>query len=407
MDRHENENFIKDFFAATASVESPDNFLLWAAYHTVAATLRNNVYIPFSSRRTKLFPNIYVMLLAPSGEARKSGPVNITESLLRSVGITKLIVGRSSIQGILSELSLVQRNSTTNQMLKGAIGTIISGEFAASLVNDPSTNPILTDLYDYAAKKTIRLRDSTVELEDVVLSLFVASNPALLQKMFTEVDRKSGLVGRMVIISANKARHRDLGLHENSEEIDNLYAKLIKHLKKISGIKRELSFTPEAKDYLNEWYKQLPTLITTGSETGFESRLHTLVMKLAILIQFTSYSEEDLQGPIKLDYVLQAIKEIRPILPNYHAIQNSIMGANNPAAIQREVLRLLVQHYESNPTMDEKTLLGYMVGLCDNRVWQSAIDMLKKADLISEIISGRTMLYGLTKKALNIFKVKA
>lgn len=86
----------------TADMESPDSFFRWAAIATVAGVLRDNVYLP--QKKSPLYPNLYILLLADSAIDRKSTPLSIAGELVAEIRNTKIIRGRTSVQAILKVL---------------------------------------------------------------------------------------------------------------------------------------------------------------------------------------------------------------------------------------------------------------------------------------------------------------
>src|SRR5262245_28680614 len=81
--------------------ESPRNFWLWSSLAAISAVVKDNIYL--DKFLYKLYPNIYVMLHADSG-LRKGPPVSMARQLVKEVNNTRIIVGRSSIQGILKDM---------------------------------------------------------------------------------------------------------------------------------------------------------------------------------------------------------------------------------------------------------------------------------------------------------------
>ena len=102
--------FLELLLDHTKSYESPTMFWKWSGYASIAAVLRDNVWKNFGDKR--LYPNIYVLFLAESG-SRKGPPVDLSEQMLKEIGNTKCISGRSSIQGIVDELAHTETNSKT------------------------------------------------------------------------------------------------------------------------------------------------------------------------------------------------------------------------------------------------------------------------------------------------------
>ena len=100
--------FISSYLEHTKIYESPGSFWRWSAYASIAALLRDNCYLKQGDRL--LFANIYVLFLAESG-TRKGPPIDLSETLLSKLAITKIISGRASVQAILDELSRACRAS--------------------------------------------------------------------------------------------------------------------------------------------------------------------------------------------------------------------------------------------------------------------------------------------------------
>src|SRR6476469_10441112 len=94
--------WLDEVMRATDEVESPKSFIKWAALSAIAAVVKNNVYL--DKHYYKLYPNIYVMLIAKSG-MRKGFPVAMAKELVKSIDNTRVIAGRNSIQGVLKTLS--------------------------------------------------------------------------------------------------------------------------------------------------------------------------------------------------------------------------------------------------------------------------------------------------------------
>jgi hypothetical protein len=106
-------SWVNEVMDSTKELESPRSFFYWSALTTISAILKDNVWIDRGGA-FKLYPNIYVMLLAGSA-LRKGLPVALSKNIVQLVNNTKLIVGRSSIQGILKELSEAKTDKTTGR----------------------------------------------------------------------------------------------------------------------------------------------------------------------------------------------------------------------------------------------------------------------------------------------------
>lgn len=214
-------NFISDFLEFTKEAESPTQFLRWSAIGCIGAVLRDNVYIDANFGR--VYPNLYVILVARSGACRKGLPLKVTKSLISKVNNTKIIDGRTSIQAVVAELAKNYTQHTPGgkgYVVQGASGLLYTEELAAFMVDDKATIPILTDLYDYREEWTNHLKSSDTErLKNVCLSMIAASNETFLKEVYTKSALYGGLLGRTVIIYEQKRRHKNAGIRRSTSTV--------------------------------------------------------------------------------------------------------------------------------------------------------------------------------------------
>src|SRR6266704_1581124 len=149
-----------------------------------------------------LYPNIYVFLVARSG-LRKGNPVNLAKKLVQEVGVTRVISGRNSIQGVLKDLG--KAHSTPNgTIVKDAAGFMISGELASFLIKDPEALTILTDLYDTHVNepewKNTTKTQGIDTLKNPCITLLGATNEEHFQDAVPTNAIGGGFIGRTSIV---------------------------------------------------------------------------------------------------------------------------------------------------------------------------------------------------------------
>src|SRR6266516_8035161 len=127
--------WLDEILLSHEEVESPKSFWYWSALATISAIVKDNVYLNRGGLY-KLYPNIYVMLHADTG-MKKGPPVNFARDLVKRVNNTKLIHGRSSIQGILKELQCSGYTLPGGKIVnQKSVGFYCASEFASSMVED-------------------------------------------------------------------------------------------------------------------------------------------------------------------------------------------------------------------------------------------------------------------------------
>jgi hypothetical protein len=368
-------NFVDKFLEITNTVESPTSYLTWAAYVTVGATLRSNVYIDFPRRKSKITPNLYVLLVGDSGATRKSTPLKITNYLLKTINNTKLIEGRASIQGVMKELAEIRRTDKT--MLEEASGLLYAEEFAAMLVKDPSTSGLLTDLYDYHETYDVILKgEGSVKLTKVAFSILSATNAAFLQDMFTKTDIYGGLVGRTIFIIEDKARLKNLGLGDS--EVEEEWEQLLQHLTYLSRLEGKVRFTADAERRFNNWYDNADFSINE-SKTGFEHRMHTHALKLALIL---AASEEDFSLVIHEHHCIKAINVITELRPTYHKlVTKATYDLNSTRQAIKDITSILL--VTPNVSFTRASILQRLHGNIDAECFDKAIATLDQSGFIT------------------------
>lgn len=278
-------NFLEKIKEITADAETPESFLYWAGLTSLAAVAKRNVFL--NKKVYVLFPNLYVFLVARSG-LRKGLAMSLARQLVDNTMCTNVIYGRSSIQGILDDMSK-QITFKNGYILSTASAFIISSELAASFVKDPSTQVILTDLYDsnYHAEWTNTLKkDGKSKLKELSVTFLAGTNEEHLNEFLDPASIGGGFIARTLIIKEERKARINPLIDFDEEEIKGLdIRELVDYLRLISQLKGNFKVTSAAKDLYKEWY--LPFARKTEENidfTGTAERLHDHILKVAMCL---------------------------------------------------------------------------------------------------------------------------
>lgn len=276
----EAHDFIQQFLDYTSSYESPTEFFYWSAVAGISAALRDNCYLLLGD--TRIYPNLYILIVAKPA-MRKAKPLNSAIELLKVVNNTKIIEGRTSIQAMIGRLSEMERHKD-GKTISGASGIIFSEEISAMFTEDDANIPVLTDLYDYKSSYTSSLISrGTQRLTNVVVSLLGASNEELLKPVFNNRAIYGGLLSRCLIVYGDRVRHRNSLMYEIASKYDP--NRMQRSFRDISNLKGLVQLTDAARVHYNEWYLEVcPTLEKQAGATGAEGRIHTNILKVAIVL---------------------------------------------------------------------------------------------------------------------------
>lgn len=392
-------NFVDYFLEYTKDVESPTSFLKWSALSILSAVLRDNFFL--DHEKLQVYPNIFVILMAKSGACRKSTPLKISAALLKQVQNTKIIEGRTSIQAAMRKLSQAE-TSENGHMIKGASAFFYSEELRNLVVEDPQAIGLLTDLYDYHEKYSVDLiSGGTSVLNHVCISLLAASNEVFFREIYTNSAIYGGLLGRTFIVAESKRRHKNSMMYLSAGHPP---APLVLHLKALSvmGAKPDhnpkLEMEAEAKEYYHEWYNTIEDSWYERDLIGFDTRMHTHVLKVAILL---AAAREDFQKSIKKQDVESAIDLVVPLRSNYTML---MMGAAKND-IQKASAKFLAMLYEApEHILTHKHIMGRLWGEIDHTQMATVVATMEQAGFIRTTQHKGDIAYQLTQTALEQFR---
>lgn len=285
------KNWIQQVVEQHSEVESPKNFWWWSAASTISAVMKDQVWLDRAGLY-KLYPNIYVMLHADSG-LKKGPPVALAKRIVQKVNNTRIISGRSSIQGILKELGTAH-SLPGGKVVNKSTGFIVASEFSSSLVSDPAAMTILTDLYDRHYNENeykSLLKMETFVLKDPTITLLVATNEAHFEDFIAKKDIHGGFIGRMFVIAESQVQRLNPLINRLQHPPDlNELSKYPKELSEVKGEFRSLEHTP-AGDMYEDWYMEFYNTVREQKikdPTGTIQRFGDSVLKVAMILSLAT-----------------------------------------------------------------------------------------------------------------------
>lgn len=393
------ENFISAMHAYGESFESPTCFWKWGAISTIATIMRDRCYIRNGNSFT--FPNLYILFLAESSGWRKGRPVEISQQLAAEIHGIKSISGRTSVQAIIDELAITETDQHTGKVIKCSAATIFAPEMKAGIVNDTEGMGILTDIYDYKPfpyKQRLRSREP-VNLEKVVLSMFAASNEAMLKGLFDTSVIEGGFLARTLLIIPHDSEYRKgKSLLEENDEVENAnFRHMIEHLKRVNQITGRFHFNSDAVKEYDGWYLPFHDAYKEKKEkTGIVGRIHTHVLKVGMTL-----AANDLTVCVQKKHMEEAIDLCLNLLKHYNTFTMSNAKTDLGNIGGAIVLDLCTA---KDNLLSRKAIVRAHWQNMDMDLLDKAVDALKEAGMIEVITSRTEIYYRLTKTALDQMK---
>jgi hypothetical protein len=373
-------NWLSQLSEQHQELESPKSFWYWSAIAALSAVVKDQVWL--DRQIFKTYPNIYVMLHADSG-LKKGPPISMAKQLVSPVKNTRIISGRSSIQGILKDLGTAYTQPGGKLQTK-SVAFICSSELSSSIVEDKVATKILTDLYDRQYNigewKSL-LKMETFELKDPTITMLTATNEAMSEDFFTKAAIQGGYFARTFII------------YEKSGTVNNSlifpltnppnYSSSADYLKQVAELKgpfEDLAKLEKANGYTfrkqkfgrdvyfnevgiiyDDWYENFKEMIKVTEhrdETGTMNRFGDSVLKVAMLLALAEKPELI----ISAEAMHQAILECERLLGNVRKTTIGKHGISQAALLKTLIIMELLNrepHQVSRAMLMKKMWANY------------------------------------------------
>lgn len=332
-----------------------------------------------------LYPNIYVMLHAESG-LKKGPPISMARQLVKPVNNTRIISGRSSIQGILKDLGTAY-TQPGGKIMNKSVAFICSSELSSSIVEDKVATKILTDLYDRqynVGEWRSLLKMETFDLKDPTITMLTATNEAMSEDFFTRSAIQGGYFARTFIVY-EKEGQTDNSLIYRLENPPNYTssADYLKQVAKITGVfhpmegdkndeyryrktkrtkrgTRELWFNEVGIIY-DDWYDNFKLMIRnmdTKDETGTLNRFGDSVLKVAMLLALA----REPRLVIDCESMREAIEQCEKLIGNVRKTTMGKQGTSQAALLKTLIIMELLgrdNHQVSRQMLMKKFWASY------------------------------------------------
>lgn len=281
-------DWIDSFMEYTERDEPPTIYKKWTAISVIAAALQRKCVLNWG--RITMFPNMYIILVGPSG-CRKGTAMGPGMSFLRRLGV-KLAAEAITREALIRELkesndSTVSITNGETQIISHSSLTIFSQELTVFLGYDnQNLMSDLTDWYDCRDRWTYRTKNmGTDDIQGVWVNLFGATTPELLQVAMPRTAIGGGLTSRCIFIYADRKGKIDPAPFITEEQ--NVLEKLLAiDIEAINSMMGQYTFNQAYLDKWIEWYtaQEYNPPFQDERFSGYFERRPTHVLKLSLIM---------------------------------------------------------------------------------------------------------------------------
>lgn len=306
-------NWIDAYMEYTKESEPPELFRKWCAVSVVAAALQRKCRLRWGAS-INFYPNMYIVLVAPAGKARKGTAMAPARKLLESIEIPRVaeaVTREALIRTIKNAETTTLSNNPSKPPIVHSSVTVFSPELTVFLgYNNLQLMSDLTDWFDCAERWAYRTKtQGTDDIHGIFVNLIGATTPDLLRSTLSLDAIGGGLTSRIIFVYEEK-KGKIVPYPMPSEREKELEDLLRYDLERIFQLQGDFKFTNEFLSLWGEWYLAQEGRSPFGGFSphaldGYIERRPTQVLKLSMIMSAAKsnslvLTDKDLQEAIFL-----------------------------------------------------------------------------------------------------------
>lgn len=288
-------DWIEGYLAYTEDSEPPQLFKEWCAVSVIAAALQRKCKLEWGT--TVFYPNLYIVLTAPAGKARKGTAMAPARKFIDRIGIplaAEAVTREALIRTLKESESVV---STENGIIVHSSLTVFSPELTVFLgYNNTQLMSDLTDWFDCSEKWVYRTKTAgTDDISGVFINLLGATTPDLIRSTLPLDAIGGGLTSRMIFVFEEK-KGKIVPFPFVSDETKQLETKLYYDIECINMLSGQFKFTRDFLSSWGDWYTAQEGINPFGNNynkafDGYIERRPTQVLKLSMVMNASRSNE--------------------------------------------------------------------------------------------------------------------
>lgn len=282
-------NWLDGYKKYTEETESAPILHTWVGLSTVASVLRRKVWLRVG--RLKVYPNMYVVLVAEPGVARKTQAINYSIPLVREIAGVRLSADAITKEALTQDIAESRDASIlpNGDVVEHCSISIVSKEFESFLGQKKENTKmlvLLTDLFDAPDKWDYRTKNSGADATVAVcINLLAATTPDSIASSLPVQAIGGGLTSRIMFVWASGKTRKVTAPPEPDPE---LKIAVLQDLAAISRLSGEYVMSEDCFRKWDAWYTAYDEidphrLVPDKSFRGWYSRKPLYLQKLALI----------------------------------------------------------------------------------------------------------------------------
>jgi hypothetical protein len=266
-------NFLQIYKAYAGEItDAPPNYHDFVGIAVAGIAMGNRCYLPFGDSR--IYPNIWLILLGDSSYSRKTTSINIGKRLLSELCPERIYPNEFSQERI-------QRVLETNPA-----GAFFFSEFISlmGLLNRDymsGTKGFLADLFDCPYTYRRETEKGQIKIENPAVSIISCTTQSWFIERMKESDILGGFLPRFIVVMPEK---KSSSIPIPPEADRDKRRELLRELKALQGIEGVFSIDDAARKYFSDWYSTLMDFPFNHRTDAFVNRIQVYTLKFAMIL---------------------------------------------------------------------------------------------------------------------------
>lgn len=306
------DDFIEEYMKYVENTEPPVSYHRWVAIGCISAALQRRVFFDWGMDR--IFPNLYIVLLGPAAQTRKSTALRVGEELIKDLNIP--IIGQeNSRESIVRDIKKSVTNFNDGTMVRMQSAVVCFASELAVFLGKQNTElqADLTDWYDSPSEWTRSTKHQGVDdISGLCFTLVGAMAPDWIPHVFAPESIGGGFTSRIMFVPEYK-KAKTIANPNKYPPPNGRRDRLLADLQDINtNMLGAFTFTPDAMQFYEDWYIDDSAKIEQGeyavSDRAFYTycgRRPTLLRKVSMCMSASRSNEmtielEDIQNALSL-----------------------------------------------------------------------------------------------------------
>lgn len=280
-------DWIEEYLKYVEHTEPPISYHRWVALGCIAAALQRRVYMDWGMER--IYPNLYIILLGPAAQTRKSTALRIGEEIVRDISIPT--IGQdNSAEAVIREIKKSSTNFNDGTIIRMQSAVVcFASELAVFLGRqDADFQAYLTDWYDSPSEWTRTTKHQGVDdISGLCFNLIGAMAPDWIPHVFTPESIGGGFTSRIVFVSEQK-KAKTIANPNKSPPSNGRRGHLVADLQRINNLHGAYTLDKQAEKFYEDWYEDDDAKLQRGSFAVPDRAFHTYCGRRPTLLRKVS-----------------------------------------------------------------------------------------------------------------------